>query len=100
MNALLHLTAISLKLNFRNRMAILYGYLFADLLVAFWAVFATTRAAGAACGTVPDNHHSGQRLFRPSTTIVSERERGVAPLSGAGGALGVRGVPCCRVDVA
>jgi len=28
MNALLHLTAVSLKLNFRNRMAILYGYLF------------------------------------------------------------------------
>ena len=40
MTALLSLTFLGLKLNFRNRMAILYGYLFPLIfLVAFWAVY-------------------------------------------------------------
>ena len=79
MNALLHLTAISLKLNFRNRMAILYGYLFPLIfLVAFWAVYRND--------PVPLALHVGQFLtvtilgsacFGLPTTIVSERERGV-----------------------
>ncbi len=79
MKAALHLTTISLKLNFRNRMAILYGYLFPLIfLVAFWAVyrndpvplalhvsqFLTITILGSACFGLP-------------TTIVSERERGV-----------------------
>jgi len=79
MNALLPLTAVSLKLNFRNRMAILYGYLFPLIfLVAFWAVyrndpvplalhvaqFLTVTILGSACFGLP-------------TTIVAERERGV-----------------------
>jgi ABC-2 type transport system permease protein len=79
MNALLHLTAVSLKLNFRNRMAILYGYLFPLIfLVAFWAVYRND--------PVPLALHVGQFLtvtilgsacFGLPTTIVSERERGV-----------------------
>jgi hypothetical protein len=40
MSAALHLTSLSLTLNFRNRMAILYGYLFPLIfLVAFWAIY-------------------------------------------------------------
>jgi len=79
MKALLHLTAVSLKLNFRNRMAILYGYLFPLIfLVAFWAVYRND--------PVPLALHAGQFLtitilgsacFGLPTTIVSERERGV-----------------------
>ena len=39
MSAVAALTALSLKLNFRNRMAILYGYLFPLIfLIAFWAL--------------------------------------------------------------
>lgn len=79
MTALLNLTVISLKLNFRNRMAILYGYLFPLLfLVGFWAVYRND--------PVPLALHVGQFLtvtilgsacFGLPTTIVSERERGV-----------------------
>jgi ABC-type polysaccharide/polyol phosphate export permease len=79
MTALLHLTALGLKLNFRNRMAILYGYLFPLIfLVAFWAVYRSD--------PVPLALHLGQFLtvtilgsacFGLPTTIVSERERGV-----------------------
>jgi len=79
MSALLPLTAVSLKLNFRNRMAILYGYLFPLIfLVAFWAVYRND--------PVPLALHVGQFLtvtilgsacFGLPTTIVAERERGV-----------------------
>jgi ABC-2 type transport system permease protein len=79
MNALLHLTGISLKLNFRNRMAILYGYLFPLIfLIAFWTIYRND--------PVPLALHVGQLLtvtilgsacFGLPTTIVSERERGV-----------------------
>ena len=79
MRALLPLIAVSLKLNFRNRMAILYGYLFPLIfLVAFWAVYRND--------PVPLALHVGQFLtitilgsacFGLPTTIVSERERGV-----------------------
>lgn len=79
MNALLHLIGLNLKLNFRNRMAILYGYLFPLIfLVAFWAVYRND--------PVPLALHVGQFLtitilgsacFGLPTTIVSERERGV-----------------------
>jgi ABC-type transport system involved in cytochrome c biogenesis permease component len=79
MTALLHLTALSLKLNFRNRMAILYGYLFPLIfLVAFWAIYRND--------PVPLALHAGQFLtvtvlggacFGLPTTIVGERERGV-----------------------
>lgn len=79
MTALLQLTLLGLKLNFRNRMAILYGYLFPLIfLVAFWAVYRSD--------PVPLALHLGQFLtitilgsacFGLPTTIVSERERGV-----------------------
>ena len=79
MGALLHLTLLSLKLNFRNRMAILYGYLFPLIfLVAFWAIYRND--------PVPLVLHLGQLLtvtilgsacFGLPTTIVAERERGV-----------------------
>jgi hypothetical protein len=79
MSALLHLTSVSLKLNFRNRMAILYGYLFPLIfLIAFWAIYRND--------PVPLALHLGQLLtvtilgsacFGLPTTIVSERERGV-----------------------
>ncbi|MEO8301766.1 MAG: ABC transporter permease, partial [Rhizomicrobium sp.] len=79
MNALLHLTAASLRLNFRNRMAILYGYLFPLIfLIAFWTAYRND--------PVPLALHVGQFLtvtvlgsacFGLPTTIVSERERGV-----------------------
>src|SRR6201996_2851198 len=79
MSALLHLTALSLRLNFRNRMAILYGYLFPLIfLVAFWAIYRND--------PVPLALHVGQFLtvtvlggacFGLPTTIVGERERGV-----------------------
>jgi ABC-2 type transport system permease protein len=79
MTVLLQLTLLGLKLNFRNRMAILYGYLFPLIfLVAFWAVYRGD--------PVPLALHLGQFLtitilgsacFGLPTTIVSERERGV-----------------------
>jgi hypothetical protein len=77
--AVLQLTALSLKLNFRNRMAILYGYLFPLIfLIAFWTIYRNEPA--------PLILHLGQLLtvtalggacFGLPTTIVSERERGV-----------------------
>jgi hypothetical protein len=79
MRALLHLTGLGLRLNFRNRMAILYGYLFPLVfLIAFWAIYRSD--------PVPLALHLGQLLtvtilgsacFGLPTTIVSERERGV-----------------------
>jgi ABC-type transport system involved in cytochrome c biogenesis permease component len=78
-NALATLTLLSLKLNFRNRMAILYGYLFPLIfLLAFWALYRDD--------PVPLVLHLGQLVtitvlggacFGLPTTIVSERERGV-----------------------
>jgi ABC-2 type transport system permease protein len=78
-SAVLALTSLSLKLNFRNRMAILYGYLFPLIfLVAFWAIYRND--------PVPLALHLGQLLtvtvlgtasLGLPTTIVSEREKGV-----------------------
>jgi len=75
----LHQTALSLRLNFRNRMAVIYGYLFPLIfLVAFWAIWRTDE--------VPLALHLGQLLtvtvlggacFGLPTTLVAERERGV-----------------------
>ena len=91
MRALLHLTGLGLRLNFRNRMAILYGYLFPLIfLIAFWAIYRSD--------PVPLALHLGQLLtvtilgsacFGLPTTIVSERERGWR--SGAAGGGWVRG---------
>src|SRR3954462_12698514 len=86
-----HLT-MSLRLHFRNRMALLYGYLFPVIyLGAFWVLYRYEK--------VPLLHHMGELLtvsvlggacFGLPTTMVSERERGVwrryrlAPVGSAG----------------
>lgn len=70
---------ISLRLYFRNTMALIYGYLFPTIfLVAFWVLYRYDR--------VPLARHMGELLtvtilggacFGLPTTLVSERERGV-----------------------
>jgi hypothetical protein len=70
---------VSLQLNFRNRMALIYGYLFPVIfLVAFYVLYRYER--------VPLLRHVGELLtmtvlggacFGLPTAMVSERERGV-----------------------
>lgn len=70
---------IALRLHFRNRMALLYGYLFPLIfLVAFWVLYRHE--------SVPLLRHMGELLtvsvlggacFGLPTTLVGERERGV-----------------------
>ncbi len=79
MNALRQHLLISLKLYFRNKMALAYGYLFPIVfLVAFWVLYRYE--------SVPLIRHLGELLtvtvlgsacFGLPTTLVSERERGV-----------------------
>src|SRR5688500_18784827 len=79
MAALVHQLAISLRLHARNKMALLYSYLFPTIfLVAFWVLYRFEQ--------VPLVRHMGELLtvtalggacFGLPTTMVSERERGV-----------------------
>lgn len=79
MNAFFEHLASSLRLHFRNRMALLYGYLFPVIfLAAFWVLYRYEK--------IPLLHHMGELLtvsvlggacFGLPTTLVSERERGV-----------------------
>ena len=79
MNGVVQHLAISLRLHFRNRMALLYGYLFPLIfLVAFWVLYRHEN--------IPLLRHMGELLtvsvlggacFGLPTTLVSERERGV-----------------------
>lgn len=79
MNALTEHLRLSLRLHFRNKMALLYGYLFPLIfLVAFWVLYRHEK--------VPLLRHMGELLtvavlggacFGLPTTLVSERERGV-----------------------
>jgi ABC-2 type transport system permease protein len=79
MDAFLHQFRVSLSLHFRNRMALIYGYLFPTIfLIAFWVLYRYDR--------VPLARHMGELLtvtalggacFGLPTTMVSERERGV-----------------------
>ena len=79
MNALLTHLGISLRLHFRNKMALLYGYLFPLIfLVAFYVLYRHEK--------IPLLRHMGELLtvavlggacFGLPTTLVSERERGV-----------------------
>lgn len=79
MQPVAHLIGLSLKLNMRNRMALIYGYAFPLIfLFAFWALYRNDR--------VPLLLHMGELLtvtvlggacFGLPTTLVSERERGV-----------------------
>ena len=79
MNALRAHLGVSLRLHFRNKMALLYGYLFPLIfLVAFWVLYRHEK--------IPLLRHMGELLtvavlggacFGLPTTLVSERERGV-----------------------
>lgn len=79
MSAALEHFRLSLRLNFRNRMALIYGYLFPLIfLVAFWVLYRYDK--------VPLLRHMGELLtvtvlggacFGLPTTLVGERERGV-----------------------
>src|SRR5262245_16059994 len=79
MNALLHQLGVTLKLHARNKMALIYSYLFPTIfLVAFWVLYRYEQ--------VPLARHMGELLtvtalggacFGLPTTMVSERERGV-----------------------
>jgi ABC-2 type transport system permease protein len=79
MRGLLLQLAVSLRLHFRNRMALIYGYLFPTIfLLAFWVLYRYERP--------PLVRHMGELLtvtilggacFGLPTTLVSERERGV-----------------------
>jgi hypothetical protein len=79
MRALLQHVSVSLKLYYRNKMALIYGYLFPLVfLLAFWVLYRYE--------SVPLVRHMGELLtvsvlggacFGLPTTMVSERERGV-----------------------
>ena len=79
MQAFLEQFRVSLRLHFRNRMALIYGYLFPTIfLIAFWVLYRYDR--------VPLARHMGELLtvtalggacFGLPTTMVNERERGV-----------------------
>jgi hypothetical protein len=79
MNALWRQVVVAIRLHFRNRMAVIYNYLFPTMfLIAFWALYRYER--------VPLQAHMGELLtvtvlggacFGLPTTMVSERERGV-----------------------
>ena len=79
MDALRSQIAVSLRLHLRNRMALIYGYIFPTIfLVAFWVLYRFEE--------VPLIRHVGELLtvtalggacFGLPTTMVSERERGV-----------------------
>jgi hypothetical protein len=76
---LLQQLRVALRLHFRNRMALFYGYLFPTVfLAAFWALYRYEQ--------VPLARHMGELLtvtalggacFGLPTALVSERERGV-----------------------
>jgi ABC-2 type transport system permease protein len=79
MKAMVSQLRISISLHLRNKMALLYGYLFPTIfLVAFWVLYRFEQ--------VPLVRHMGELLtvtalggacFGLPTTMVSERERGV-----------------------
>jgi ABC-type transport system involved in cytochrome c biogenesis permease component len=79
MRALRQQLRASLRLHFRNPMALIYGYAFPTIfLIAFWVLYRYDR--------VPLVRHMGELLtvtvlggacFGLPTTLVSERERGV-----------------------
>ena len=79
MNGALEHLSTSLRLHFRNRMALLYGYLFPLIfLVAFWVLYRHEK--------IPLLRHMGELLtvsvlggacFGLPPAMVSERERGV-----------------------
>jgi ABC-type transport system involved in cytochrome c biogenesis permease component len=79
MNGILHQLGITLRLQYRNKTGLLYGYLFPTIfLVAFWVLYRYEQ--------VPLARHMGELLtvtalggacFGLPTSMVGERERGV-----------------------
>src|SRR5262245_16762355 len=79
MSPLLHQLSMTLRLHARNKMALIYSYLFPTIfLIAFWVLYRFDQ--------VPLVRHMGELLtvtalggacFGLPTTMVSERERGV-----------------------
>jgi ABC-type transport system involved in cytochrome c biogenesis permease component len=79
MDALLKQTAISLRLHYRNRMALLYSYLFPIIfLLAFYVLYRHESVVLARhMGELLTVGILGGACFGLPTTMVSERERGV-----------------------
>jgi ABC-type polysaccharide/polyol phosphate export permease len=79
MAAMLQQTAISLRLHYRNRMALLYSYLFPLIfLLAFYVLYRYERVVLARhMGELLTVGILGGACFGLPTTMVSERERGV-----------------------
>ena len=92
MDALLQQTMMSLRLHYRNRMALLYSYLFPIIfLLAFYVLYRHERVVLLRhMGELLTVGILGGACFGLPTTLVSERERGVwrryrlAPVSTAG----------------
>src|SRR5882757_8828200 len=78
LNGLLHHLAISFKLNFRSKQAIIYGYVVPIFfLIAFGVVFATKPPLRAEMGQLITVTVLGGACFGMPTAMVAERERGV-----------------------
>src|SRR5690349_18283441 len=79
MSALRQHLLVSLRLHFRNKMALIYGYLFPLVfLAAFWVLYRHDRVPLAAhMGELLTVTILGGACFGLPTTMVSERERGV-----------------------
>src|SRR5450432_2833878 len=78
MNGLFHHLAITFKLNFRSKQAIIYGYVVPIFfLIAFGVVFATKPPLRAEMGQLITVTVLGGACFGMPTAMVAERERGV-----------------------
>jgi ABC-type polysaccharide/polyol phosphate export permease len=79
MNASLQQLRISLKLHYRNKMALIYSYLFPLIfLLAFWVLYRHESVTLARhMGELLTVSVLGGACFGLPTTMVSERERGV-----------------------
>lgn len=94
---------VTLRLHFRNRQALVYGYLFPLLfMLAFWLVYRNERIPLLRhCGELLTIGILGGACFGLPTTLVSERERGfwrryrtarASPWLLLAGTIGVRGL--------
>ena len=79
MNAFLHQLRTSLTLHYRNKMALIYSYLFPLIfLLAFWVLYRHESVVLARhMGELLTVSVLGGACFGLPTTMVSERERGV-----------------------
>src|SRR3954449_1034905 len=79
MRAALQQLRISLTLHYRNKMALIYGYLFPLIfLLAFWVLYRHENVVLARhMGELLTVSVLGGACFGLPTTMVSERERGV-----------------------